>query len=90
MTPGSARVDVSPRSSSSLAIFRKTRRMILPERVLGNPCASYEEKKHVVKLLCYVMILMGDGAARHFTALRGAEPCHVMIHHIKSVKMLPG
>ena len=62
MTPGSARVDVSPRSSSSLAIFRKTRRMILPERVLGNPCASYEEKKkHVVKLLYYVMILMGDG-----------------------------
>ena len=39
-TPGSARVEVSPRSSSSLAIFRKTRRIILPERVFGRLGAS--------------------------------------------------
>ena len=35
-TPGSARVEVSPSESSSrAAIFRSTRRMILPERVFG-------------------------------------------------------
>lgn len=36
-TPGSARVEVSPRLSSSLqAILRRIRRMILPERVFGR------------------------------------------------------
>merc|ERR1712060_945301 len=35
---GSARVDVSPScSASKVAILRSTRRMILPERVLGRP-----------------------------------------------------
>ena len=35
---GSARVEVSPRVSASLhATLRRTRRMILPERVLGKP-----------------------------------------------------
>ena len=39
-TEGSARVEVSPRELSSLAaILRSTRRMILPERVLGRPAA---------------------------------------------------
>ena len=38
MTDGSAKVDVSPSSSYLFAaIFLKIRRMILPERVLGNP-----------------------------------------------------
>src|SRR5690554_8193824 len=36
-TPGSAKVDVSPKPSISLAaILRRMRRMILPERVLGR------------------------------------------------------
>ena len=39
-TEGSANVLVSPSESSSFsAILRKIRRMILPERVLGNPGA---------------------------------------------------
>jgi len=41
-TLGSARVEVSPNSSLSVvpaAILRRIRRMILPERVLGNPGA---------------------------------------------------
>ena len=29
-------------------------------------------------------VLMGDGAARHDTALRGAEPCRVMTRQNKS------
>ncbi len=37
-TDGSARVDTSPNSDDLLAaIFLKTRRIILPERVLGRP-----------------------------------------------------
>ena len=37
-TPGSARVDVSPSSSSFLtAILRRMRLMILPDRVFGSP-----------------------------------------------------
>lgn len=39
-TDGSAKVEVSPRLSISLAAtLRKIRRMILPERVLGKPGA---------------------------------------------------
>ena len=30
---------------------------------------------------------MGDGAARHGTALRGTEPCRVMTHHNKESKI---
>lgn len=41
MTDGSATVDVSPRSWSFLAIFRSTRLMIFPERVLGKPGAFW-------------------------------------------------
>src|SRR5437868_6076031 len=41
-TLGSARVEVSPRLSSSLqAILRKIRRMILPERVFGKAGAHW-------------------------------------------------
>jgi pyruvate/2-oxoglutarate dehydrogenase complex dihydrolipoamide dehydrogenase (E3) component len=41
-TAGSARVDVSPSWSASLAaILRRMRRMILPERVLGRPGAHW-------------------------------------------------
>src|SRR3954468_3278153 len=37
-TPGSAKVEVSPKlPGSSSAILRRMRRMILPERVLGRP-----------------------------------------------------
>jgi hypothetical protein len=40
-TLGSKRVEVSPKFSVSPdAIFRKMRRMILPERVLGKPLTS--------------------------------------------------
>jgi hypothetical protein len=40
-TTGSAKVDVSPNSSSCPpAIFRKMRRIILPLRVLGRPGAQ--------------------------------------------------
>lgn len=39
-TPGSASVEISPSPSySPVAILRKMRRMILPERVLGRPGA---------------------------------------------------
>src|SRR5690606_17420392 len=41
-TPGSARVEVSPRAPNSFsAILRRMRRMILPERVLGRPGANW-------------------------------------------------
>lgn len=41
-TPGSARVEISPSCPSSrAAIFRKMRRMIFPERVLGRPGALW-------------------------------------------------
>lgn len=41
-TVGSARVEVSPRSEvSSSAILRRMRRMIFPDRVLGNPGAQW-------------------------------------------------
>ena len=46
-TAGSARVEMSPNSSSSLvppAILRRMRRMILPERVLGRPAETDEER----------------------------------------------
>lgn len=49
-TLGSASVDVSPSCSSSLdAILRSTRRMILPERVLGSPgaCGAQGEMRVV-------------------------------------------
>ncbi len=40
-TDGSARVDMSPRSSNSLAaILRKMRRIIFPERVFGRAGAN--------------------------------------------------
>lgn len=39
MTPGSASVEVSPTSRSPSATLRSSRRMILPERVLGRPTA---------------------------------------------------
>ena len=39
-TEGSARVEMSPKSVSSRAIFRRTRRMILPLRVFGRFAAS--------------------------------------------------
>ena len=39
-TLSSAIVETSPRSRSPMAILRKTRLMILPERVLGSPGAS--------------------------------------------------
>ena len=40
-TPGSARVEVSPRLPNSLsAILRRMRRMIFPERVFGRPGAN--------------------------------------------------
>ncbi len=39
-TPGSAKVEMSPKPSySPVAILRKIRRMILPERVFGKPGA---------------------------------------------------
>jgi len=39
-TPGSARVEISPRPSySAVAILRRIRRMIFPERVFGRPGA---------------------------------------------------
>src|SRR6185312_15591953 len=41
-TPGSAKVDVSPRLSVSFAaILRRIRRMILPLRVFGSPGAHW-------------------------------------------------
>jgi len=40
-TPGSNNVEVSPKlPNSPSATFRKMRRMILPERVLGNPVTN--------------------------------------------------
>ncbi len=50
-TEGSARVDTSPSSLSCLeAILRSTRRMILPERVLGRPAWRIHMIQSVVRL----------------------------------------
>lgn len=42
ITEGSAKVEVSPRSLSSIAILRRILRMIFPDRVFGNPGALWK------------------------------------------------
>jgi hypothetical protein len=40
-TSGLASVEMSPKSDSPAAILRRMRRMIFPERVLGNPSQNW-------------------------------------------------
>ena len=53
-TVSSAMVETSPRSWSPTAILRSTRRIILPERVLGRPGASCTKSGWANGPICFL------------------------------------
>ena len=60
-TEGSASVDVSPSSLTSLAAtLRRTLRMILPDRVLGRPDDGCEKQAGVVSEVLVFVLRMAN------------------------------
>ena len=51
-TAGSAKVEMSPKSSGRLeAIWRRMRRIIFPERVFGRPDVTYKEGEQYMTII---------------------------------------
>ena len=54
-TAGSAKVEMSPKSSGRLeAIWRRMRRIIFPERVFGRPDVTYKEGEQYISSMTII------------------------------------